>query len=235
MPRPNGKGPESGGTGADDGGQTLSTEDWLEVARETLIREGIGAVKIDRLAKACGVTRGGFYWRFKSRDDLLDQLLKDWRSSNTTPFLAALSGPGSHVDRFRALMRLWIEEQDFDPDYDTAVRNWALSSPKVAAVVHTVDDIRMDALKRVFVDGGYDEAEAIVRARITYFLQVGYYALGIKEAQPTRLGQAEIYYRILTGFDAMEDLLPKGGRKIPASEKMPRRRQPPSVSEKEEA
>lgn len=235
MPRPNGKGPESGGTGADDGGQTLSTEDWLEVARETLIREGIGAVKIDRLAKACGVTRGGFYWRFKSRDDLLDQLLKDWRSSNTTPFLAALSGPGSHVDRFRALMRLWIEEQDFDPDYDTAVRNWALSSPKVAAVVHTVDDIRMDALKRVFVDGGYDEAEAIVRARITYFLQVGYYALGIKEAQPTRLGQAEIYYRILTGFDAMEDLLSKGGRKIPAAEKMPRRRQPPSLSEKEEA
>jgi AcrR family transcriptional regulator len=183
----------------------LSTEDWLKVAKETLIAEGVEAVKIDRLAKACGVTRGGFYWRFKSRADLLDQLLKDWRASNTTPFLAAISGPGTPAERYRALIRLWIDEKDFNPDYDTAVRNWALTSRKVADVVHTVDDIRMDALRRLFLDAGYEENEALVRARITYFHQIGYYALGMNEATPTRAGLVDIYYRILTGFETPAD------------------------------
>ncbi|MDX8356511.1 TetR/AcrR family transcriptional regulator [Sphingopyxis terrae] len=192
--------------------ETLSTEDWLAVARETLIREGVEAVKIDRLARACNVTRGGFYWRFKSREDLLDQLLKDWRTSNTTPFLAALSGPGTPAERYRSLIRLWLDEHDFNPDYDTAVRNWANSSPKVAAVVHTVDDIRMDALRGVFLDAGYDEDEALVRARITYFHQVGYYALGLNEAQKARAGLADIYYRILTGFELEDGRPVRNGR-----------------------
>jgi AcrR family transcriptional regulator len=191
----------------------LSTDDWLKVAKDTLIQEGIEAVKIDRLAKACGVTRGGFYWRFKSRDDLLDQLLKDWRTSNTSPFLAAIAGPGSPAERYQALIRLWIDERDFNPDYDTAVRNWALTSRKVADVVHTVDDIRMDALRRLFLDSGYEENEAMVRARITYFHQIGYYALGMKEATPTRAGLVDIYYRILTGFDGPADSRQRASRK----------------------
>ena len=38
----------------------ISTEDWIKVARDTLIREGVGAVKVDRIAKKASVTRGGF-------------------------------------------------------------------------------------------------------------------------------------------------------------------------------
>ena len=64
----------------------ISTEDWIEVAKTTLIKEGVGGVKIDRLAKKAGVTRGGFYYRFKSRQGLLDALLQDWRTTNNQPW-----------------------------------------------------------------------------------------------------------------------------------------------------
>lgn len=184
-----------------DNGTSLSTQDWLDVARETLIREGIDAVKIDRLAKSCNVTRGGFYWRFKSRQDLLDQLLEDWKARNTGPFLAALSGSGSPSERYRALISLWIDEREFLPDYDTAVRNWAVLSPKVAEAVHTVDALRIEALRQLFTDAGYDGDEALVRARITYYHQVGYYTLGMKQTAERRRQLMPIYYSILTGFD----------------------------------
>ncbi|MDT9600226.1 TetR/AcrR family transcriptional regulator [Sphingosinicella rhizophila] len=178
----------------------LSTEDWLDVARETLIREGVEAVKIDRLAKACGVTRGGFYWRFKSREDLLDQLLEDWRRTNTAPMLDALNAAGTPQKRFENLMGLWLEERSYRPDYDTAIRNWALKSPKVAALVREVDDIRIAALHRLFLDGGYDDAEAFIRARVTYYHQVGYYAMGVKESNRRREELRPLYYSVLTGF-----------------------------------
>lgn len=181
-------------------GRNLSTADWLDVARETLIREGIDAVKVDRLAKASGVTRGGFYWRFKSRQDLLDQLIDDWRSTNTVAFISALSGPGTPGERYRALMDKWVGEREIRPDYDMAVRNWAASSPNIAEIVHTVDAVRVDALRRLFLEAGYDEDEALVRARITYYHQVGYYTLGIKQNAERRRQLLPIYYRILTGF-----------------------------------
>ncbi|MDO7835583.1 helix-turn-helix domain-containing protein [Sphingobium sp. HBC34] len=185
----------------DDGSPNLSTQDWLDIARETLIREGIDAVKIDRLAKAAGVTRGGFYWRFKSRQDLLDQLLDDWRSCNTVSFVSTITGPGTPSERYHALMELWIDEKEFRPEYDAAIRSWASTSPSVAAVVHTVDSVRIDALRRLFLDYGYGEDEALVRARVTYYHQIGYYALGVKQSAERRRQLSPIYFNVLTGFN----------------------------------
>ena len=178
----------------------ISTEDWIEVAKTTLIREGVGGVKIDRLAKKAGVTRGGFYYRFKSRQGLLDALLQDWRTTNNQPWLDAIKGPGTPAERFNAWMQLMLAERDYKPDYDTSVRSWSRTSPAVAKAVHEVDETRIDALKTIFVDAGYEDDEAFVRARITYFQQIGYYAMGVKESAKRRAQLSELYYRILTGF-----------------------------------
>lgn len=178
----------------------LTRADWIAIARDTLIREGVAQVKIDRLARKLGVTRGGFYWRFKSREELLDAMLDDWVATNTMPFLAAVSGPGAPAERYRSLMRLWIDERDFNPDFDSAVRGWSRISPKVAKTVHEIDDRRIAALKALFEDAGYGADEAFIRARITYFHQVGYYAMGLKESTKRREALSELYYRVLTGF-----------------------------------
>lgn len=180
---------------------TISRERWIDVARAMLVREGIGAVKVNRLAKKLGVTRGGFYWRFKNLADLQEALVEDWRKSNTAPFLAALGGTGDPGERLRAAFRLWLDERDFDPGYDAAVRAWARVSRKVASAVHEVDDQRIEALKRLFMDGGYEEKEAFIRARITYFHQVGYYAMGMRESTKRRYELIEVYYRVLSGFE----------------------------------
>lgn len=178
----------------------LSTNDWIELAKQVLIKEGIAGVKVDRLAKKAGVTRGGFYYRFKSLQGLLDALLEHWKATNHQPMIDALTIPGTPAERFQSLVRLWLEEMDYDPDYDTAIRAWSRVSPKVASAVHEIDDIRTDTLKQVFLDAGYEEDEAFIRARISYFHQVGYYAMGVRESHKRREELSELYYRILTGF-----------------------------------
>jgi AcrR family transcriptional regulator len=177
-------------------------EHWLAAARKMLIKSGIDQVKIERLSKQVKVTRSSFYWHFRSRADLLDALLDHWQATNTGPMLRAIeaaiaAGPtGIHI-----LGRVWIEEREFSPAYDTAVRDWARKDAKVAATVRDVDDKRIAALIRLMQVYGYKGNEALVRARIMYFHQVGYYALGIHESAPDRLKLEPIYMKALTGWD----------------------------------
>lgn len=181
---------------------TLERDDWVAAARAMLIRDGAAAVKVERVATALNVTRGGFYWRFRDHADLMDALLKDWRVTNSRTMLAAINGPGAPAERIKALMEVWVEEIGYDPAYDLAVRAWSTISKKVARVVRAVDEDRIEALHRLFLDAGYGDMEAVIRARVFYYHQVGYYAIGVKERKAKRREYLKFYYKVLTGFES---------------------------------
>jgi len=180
----------------------LTRVDWIAAARELLIEGGIEHVRIDRLAKSLDVTRGGFYWLFRSRDDLLEDLLEDWRSSNTKPFEKILNADHKGRDELDALFDLWLEEQEYRPAYDSAVRDWARMSEQVADVVKAVDARRIELMNTIFLDLGYPADEALVRARIAYFHQVGYYILGLGESIEDRNKVRHLYSKVLSGIDS---------------------------------
>ncbi len=205
-------GPRAGQRAAGDRGLRTSRGDrrgligrggWLLAGREALIRDGIAGVQVGKLARRLRVTRGGFYWFFNSRQHLLDELLRDWERTNTAAFEAVLrEARGSGMAEFHALVEVWISESRYSPKWDSAIRDWARVARKVAAAVHRVDEERVRILKQIFLDLGYADDEAFVRARVCYFHQVGYYALGVRESRQARLKLLPLYVRILTGRDA---------------------------------
>ena len=97
-------------------------------------------------------------------------------------------------------------ERDFDPRYDQAIRDWARTSRKVAEVLREVDQRRIGLLKQIFENFGYGGLDAEMRARVTYYHQVGYYAMHVKEPHERRLELAPYYADILTGHSWMHEL-----------------------------
>jgi AcrR family transcriptional regulator len=181
----------------------LGREAWLIAARSALISEGIGGVEVGKLARKLRATRGGFYWFFSSRKQLLDNLLSDWEETNSAAFKSIIRDRGANgTAEFKALCDIWINEDGYDPQWDAAVREWARISPRVAKVVRRVDDARIEIMQRIFLDLGYDDTESFVRARTTYFHQVGYYTLGVRESREQRLKLLPLYTRILTGHSS---------------------------------
>ncbi len=200
LKKPNSTRPAPTSRGARSRKPPLGREAWLTTARDSLIREGIRSVEVGRLARKLKVTRGGFYWFFTSRKQLLDELLGDWERTNNAAFKAVLTNPdGDGMARFLAVVDIWINEAKYSPPWDAAIRDWARVSTKVATTVRRVDDERIAVLAQVFRDMGYPDDEAFVRARVTYFHQVGYYALDVRETREARLQLLPIYTRILTG------------------------------------
>lgn len=182
--------------------QPLGREVWLNTARQALIDEGTAGVEINKLAKRLGVSRGGFYWFFKSREQLLEELLAYWVQTSTVLFEGILQASGRNgVQEFQAIIDLWVDENEYDPKWDGAVRDWARTSAAVLKAVQCVDAKRIAVLEQVFLDLGHQGKDAHVRARITYYHQVGYYALGVRESRKQRLDLIPFYMKVLTGLD----------------------------------
>src|SRR5580704_3396445 len=128
------KSPRSGKTR-----QRLGREVWLDTARQALIEEGTGGVEIKKLATRLRSSRSSFYWFFKDRDQLLRELLTYWREASTVLFEKILTLPGhTGMDKYLAMTELWVDENEYDPKWDGAVRDWARISPEVREVVHLV-------------------------------------------------------------------------------------------------
>jgi AcrR family transcriptional regulator len=179
---------------------SLVREAWLDAARQALIEEGTAGVEVNKLARRLGCTRGGFYWFYKNREQLLDELLKYWAETSTKLFERILqSGRRDGTREYVALINLWIEEQEYDPRWDGAVRDWARTSPPVLKTVQTVDEKRIAIIEQIFQNMGYEGTEAHIRARVTYYHQVGYYALGVRESRRQRLRLLPFYAKVLTG------------------------------------
>lgn len=183
----------------------ITAETWIDTARRTLVEEGVGGVKVDRLANRLGVTRGGFYHNFKDRDELLAKLLSHWEE--TCRFLPS-DQPGSRTAQAaawfdRAVERL-IDGDGYDHRFDLAVRDWARSDQRAAWAVERSDRERLDALTQFFRTIGYDADEAPVRARVFYYHQIGYYAIGVRQSSAERRRTAGLYLEILCGHGVLE-------------------------------
>jgi AcrR family transcriptional regulator len=182
--------------------EPLGRQAWLDAARRALIEEGTAGVEVKKLAKRLNSSRGGFYWFFASRQQLLDELAAYWAETSIAPFEKILQKPGHNgMDEYLGLIDLWIEESDYDPKWDGAVRDWARTSDAVRTLVAAVDQRRIAILEQIFKDMGYVGKEAHIRARITYYHQVGYYALGVHESRKQRRELLPYYQKVLTGRD----------------------------------
>ena len=60
--------------------QRLSKGDGVDAAFRIMFEKVAGGIKFVVLADCIGVASGSFYWRFKKRQDLLDEVLHHWET-----------------------------------------------------------------------------------------------------------------------------------------------------------
>lgn len=200
-----------------------SREDWLQAALDSLIAEGVEQVRILPLAKALSVSRSSFYWYFKHRQDLLDQLLKRWREKNTQSIVRQSQLPSDTIIQgVLHIFECWTDDKRFDPRLDSAIRDWARRSKPVRRIVDQTDEKRVEAITQLFRRHGYKETEAFIRARVLYFTQIGYYALDVKETLRQRRSYLVPYLKSFTGQEPrpaeIEAFLKRTGAVQPADQ-----------------
>jgi AcrR family transcriptional regulator len=139
-------------------------EAWLRAAMEVLAQEGQAKLRVDRLAKQLGVTKGSFYHHFASRDDFVRSLISLWSSDFTDRVIKQLGTEVPASERLLHLMQL-IEAEGLDR-YDIAFRSWAAQDEMVAEEVRKIDAARYRYVRSLFAELGFKGRELRERVRI---------------------------------------------------------------------
>ncbi len=178
----------------------VTRDDWLNMGLDLLIRDGVERVKVLALAEAMGVSRSSFYWYFRSRQDLLDALLTRWEETNTAGLIAQAEAPAERVTgAVLNIFRCIANPALFHTALDFAVRDWARRSEPVAARMRAGDAARVAALTSMFARYGCGEREAVTRAKVLYYMQLGYDMAEPEESHDFRLSMTPEYLKVFTG------------------------------------
>jgi AcrR family transcriptional regulator len=148
---------------------------WIKAGFAELARSGIEGVRVEVLAKNLGVTKGGFYRRFRDRAALLVSMLSEWSTGRIAAIeqQASLDGETAR-DRLQALIRLYSERMNTEAiAIELAIRQWARTDEAAAEAVASVDAARLKNVAQLYRATGLEAEEADARAFLFYCFVFG--------------------------------------------------------------
>jgi AcrR family transcriptional regulator len=165
---------------------------WIEEGLAALAAGGPDAVRIEALAQALGVSKGGFYWQFDDRRALLESMLDRWERASVDDVIEEIEGRGG--DARAKLRRLFAIAGIVPLKTELAIRDWSRRDPAVAARLRRADNRRMDYMRLLFGEFCADADEVETRCMLAFSLWIGNHFIAAEHGDRTR---AEVVRRAL--------------------------------------
>ena len=130
----------------------------------------MGLVRVEVLAQRLGVTKGGFYRRYRDRPALLEAILDEWVAGRLAAVQRQTELDGaSPRERVRGLIQLFSARLNAQGlSIELAIRQWARRDPRAAAAVSQVDAVRLERVTALYGALGFPPEAARARGLILY-------------------------------------------------------------------
>ena len=173
---------------------------WVEEGLRAFGAGGPDAVRIEPLAQALGVTRGGFYWHFDDRRALLEEILDAWERMSVDEVIERVETEGGDARAKLRRLSLLAASSDEPLRIDLAVRDWARREQPVADRLRRVDNRRMDYMRSLFGVFCPDEDDVEARCMILYSLWVGSHFIAADHGRRSRADVLKLALRQLEAY-----------------------------------
>jgi len=147
---------------------------WIEEGLRALAAGGPDAVRVESLAQALGVTKGGFYGHFDDRRALLEAMLDAWERTMIDEVIERVEDEGGDArEKLRRLFALASSSGGELLKTELAVRDWARRDKAVAKRLRRVDERRMEYMRSLFGAFCRDADDVEARCLLAFTLFIG--------------------------------------------------------------
>ena len=170
---------------------------WVEAGLRALAAGGPDAVRVETLATALNVTKGGFYHHFRDRQALLDAMLDSWDATLVDRVIESTDRDGGDG---RARLRRLFSAANAGEDLlalELSVRDLVCRNRGVAERVRRVDNRRLGYLRPLFAEFCEDAADVEGRCLLVLTLFVGEALVSATHGRRTRPSAAAAAVRHL--------------------------------------
>ena len=177
---------------------------WIEAALAELAAGGIDRVRVEVVAERLGVTKGGFYRRFKDRRALLNAMLDTWSAGRIAVIhqQTALAGATAR-ERLKAIVKLYAERVSAQGmAIELAIRQWARADRSAASAVARVDAERLKYVEDLYRKLGLSGEQARARSILFYAFIFGQSLLFLQQPPRKRASLLAACAETLTDLDA---------------------------------
>jgi len=180
-----------------------ASQDWVAAGLAELATGGVDGVRVEVLAERLGVTKGGFYRRFKDRRALLDAMLETWRDGRVIAIERQTEAGGeSAVEKLRSVFKLYSERANKQGmAIELAIRQWARTDPTAAAAAEKVDAARLKTVSLLYRKLGLSAPDADARAVLLYTFLFGQSLLFFEENPRRRANLVAACARVLVEIE----------------------------------
>jgi AcrR family transcriptional regulator len=158
---------------------------WIDQGLRALAAGGPDAVRIEPLAEALGVTKGGFYWHFDDRGALLQEMLDTWERVFVDEVIERVEGKGGDARAKLGHLFALASSMDELMKIELAIRDWARRDRAVAKRLRRVDNRRMEYMRSLFRAICPDD-EVEVRCMLASSLFIGTHFVAADHGERTR-------------------------------------------------
>lgn len=151
-------------------GRLLTRDDWIGAAMDLMVRTSVEQTRVETLARDLGVSKGSFYWHFRTRDDLLACVLERWKQSSTADFEGELDGVPDPVSRLLLYMLVPLSSRRArkSAELESVISEWARHSGVARKALGNVEKARVEHLAGIFVEIGLKPTQARANAHVAY-------------------------------------------------------------------
>jgi AcrR family transcriptional regulator len=169
---------------------------WIDEGWQALAAGGPDSVQIESLARALGVSKGGFYGYFEDRRALLEEVLDAWESRSTEGVIERVEHEGG--DAMARAQR--AAELTFSAELrpiDLAVRDWARRDAGVAERLRRVDNFRIAYLRTLLRPVCADDEDLEARCLIAFSVAIADHLIAADHGTRARAEVREVIRRQL--------------------------------------
>jgi AcrR family transcriptional regulator len=173
--------------------------DWLQAGLTAVADDGADGLRIDRLCRRLGVSKGSFHHHFAGAGDFKRALLDAYETLVVEALNDAIEQTAAITPQqsLAGLTAAITSTQSFyRPELEVAMRAWAFSDSQVRAVQERVDRRRLESLEGIWSRILDDPAAVHTAALLPYLVGIGASLV----QPPTPPDQLRGIYELLLGL-----------------------------------